>query len=1105
MSLSLSQKAPGTDPEDSPAESAVEEVLSTSPPSDNIQFLEKRERSATAVGMGLVAGPAPKPPGMETRGPFTSQSKLEVLAKSYSGGRDKGGGGGGREGIQNYLMKVDSYRFLSRTSKSVTTGPARKAGSGWGAGRGGGRGRGGTRTEVPHQPASDATTTKKPTTGSAAEASLPTPRRPSQLNMTTEDNPVPSGTQTSDSSENYIEACSNVYVVLAFIVTLLFPTCTLLTAAKSSKVWGYANYLAASASYEAMIVAIFLQPRNNSNKYKALLYTQAFLLLAFPDIINLIFVDSTLMGSAWSFSRVALGLWLLRFVLSVRSRASYLLEQRLSRFLTDNVLFPALSFMGILTFFALDPIKCWLERPDDLEVCKRTLIGQAGLSGILLVHLAFSSMSAVFPKRVRSNHTITLLQFATGNLTFTEGVKLTVLAFAASCAFLLFAQYNARAIINDGEFFFLVGISMLGGLLLLLSGIWEWKSMERETRELEEDGLRDGEAEEVKTEETRMYSAKKLHWGFQAAGAVACCTHTLWSVLRAVTLDEGFGLIQPIMLPFTILLFVVAFIADPKSGERRFEVVLFLSFSAAEILEVVWSIRTGSMGNLILVITRAISWCVLIHLGLKARKLIAAMEDDDLSNFLSVALLENVIQKMTGMLFVTFKALNCIMETGSFKVCETKILCSMHISVYLTGFVATNVIRGAMSEERKRSQAMSWGKLATMKDVRLRHKVSGFLSALTGASGMFLFCLMNSEASRASVLTIQIVGYVGIVALVAVFALELVVLLRTSEERRSSETNLVTEIADFWVGVSVVLTSTYMLLVAAYAIDPLGIWPLIGDLVLPVVSLSYVASVFMKPLRDDGWYKGTFLTGHFSQFAIVCNLLAWVALMKTQAVATAIGCVVRLPLYALTFKLMLDLRNAVAGLPSPVELSDFLLGLLLRTSASVSTIVFFMFEVLSCWIENGFDEVCQNTSSAAMWLSIFLVIGTLMSIASCAAPKVVRDQVTVTKERIATFNLKKKEAIQLFMLIVVGVIALSLLSSLGVRSEPSGFNNNAGLVGVCCSGGILIIEATSLVRAHDVHLHRLSSGVQPNLSRIKSDRKLSTGTLADGMSLGGLV
>ena len=57
-------------------------------------------------------------------------------------------------------------------------------------------------------------------------------------------------------------------------------------------------------------------------------------------------------------------------------------------------------------------------------------------------------------------------------------------------------------------------------------------------------------------------------------------------------------------------------------------------------------------------------------------------------------------------------------------------------------------------------------------------------------------------------------------------------------------------------------------------------------------------------------------------------------------------------------------------------------------------------------------------------MSIFLVIGTLMSIASCAAPKVVRDQVTVTKERIATFNLKKKEAIQLFMLIVVGVIAL---------------------------------------------------------------------------------
>jgi len=38
-----------------------------------------------------------------------------------------------------------------------------------------------------------------------------------------------------------------------------------------------------------------------------------------------------------------------------------------------------------------------------------------------------------------------------------------------------------------------------------------------------------------------------------------------------------------------------------------------------------------------------------------------------------------------------------------------------------------------MSEKQKRSHTVSWGKIATMKGVTLRHKTNGFLSALTGA------------------------------------------------------------------------------------------------------------------------------------------------------------------------------------------------------------------------------------------------------------------------------------------------------------------------------------------------------------------------------------
>ena len=126
----------------------LQEESTIDPPEDLYSLPPSRNRALTALGMGLVGGKAPSLPSSRedvgTRGHSNSQSKLEMLAKSYSGGSEGDQGQGGREGVQNYLMKADSYRFLSRSSKNVTTGPMRNARPGRGRGReGGGGGRGG--------------------------------------------------------------------------------------------------------------------------------------------------------------------------------------------------------------------------------------------------------------------------------------------------------------------------------------------------------------------------------------------------------------------------------------------------------------------------------------------------------------------------------------------------------------------------------------------------------------------------------------------------------------------------------------------------------------------------------------------------------------------------------------------------------------------------------------------------------------------------------------------------------------------------------------------------------------------------------------------------
>jgi len=226
--------------------------------------------------------------------------------------------------------------------------------------------------------------------------------------------------------------------------------------------------------------------------------------------------------------------------------------------------------------------------------------------------------------------------------------------------------------------------------------------------------------------------------------------------------------------------------------------------------------------------------------------------------------------------------------------------------------------------------------------------------------------------------------------------------------------------------------------------------------------------------------------------------------MRSLRVINTIAIIISIPLYIVGFNIALDVRKTLANL-SRAELSTFLLNLLMKGAACLSTMLFFTFEVLVCWIDNEDDKLCLNTSTAVLYLSTFLVIGTAKSLFTLAMPKAVRNVTVMTKEHLASLDVKKKELVQIVLLAAGGVSALSLLSSLGVASAPQETNKIIGLVGFASLAGVLFIEATTLLKNNDIHLQHLSSGVQPNLARIQSDRRLSSGTLSEGVSLGGLV
>ena len=281
-----------------------------------------------------------------------------------------------------------------------------------------------------------------------------------------------------------------------------------------------------------------------------------------------------------------------------------------------------------------------------------------------------------------------------------------------------------------------------------------------------------------------------------------------------------------------------------------------------------------------------------------------------------------------------------------------------------------------------------------------------------------------------------------------------------------------------------------------------------SNLIFPVTTTMYVMSVMAKPLRTDKHYIN-FIYAHFFQYAILGELLWFIGSMRGAWYSVAIGNLVRIPFFALLFKLMLGLRKIISKLPH-VELSNFLVSaLLIKGAACMATVLFFAFELISCWIEEIDDTTfCNNTSTAALYLSTFLMFSTFLGIISKALSRSERGEIILTKERLATFNLNFKEKLQICCLQVVAWCAMLLLSSLGVASEYNNTNTLVGMVGLVLLVFIFVIEGWHLLNTHKKNAARMQSPEFNSLSKVKevkSDRRLSGAQLVEGMTLGGMV
>lgn len=135
-----------------------------------------------------------------------------------------------------------------------------------------------------------------------------------------------------------------------------------------------------------------------------------------------------------------------------------------------------------------------------------------GMALLVTFNFVFEISKQIFTPSSQAKHEINLHEVATGNLSTRKTIKAAGLGITACCAFYLFSQYNTRSNFrNDTELLRILGVMALGMSVMVLYGVWEFRTLWKKMGEDELDELGTATCEEKPP-------VLRLHWVFRAAG-----------------------------------------------------------------------------------------------------------------------------------------------------------------------------------------------------------------------------------------------------------------------------------------------------------------------------------------------------------------------------------------------------------------------------------------------------------------------------------------------------------------------------------------------------------------------------------------------------------
>ena len=569
------------------------------------------------------------------------------------------------------------------------------------------------------------------------------------------------------------------------------------------------------------------------------------------------------------------------------------------------------------------------------------------------------------------------------------------------------------------------------------------------------------------------------------------------------------------LLPIAIILYVVSISAQPRRRSKSYMIFLrvhftsfcWLSFSALATF-------LPSFIPMLLLLTAGLT--LLFHYGLKLRASIDRLPDKDLSEFLVETLFKGSVKASATVLFILFRSAKCMIE-NNLEQCSTNTRCASFVSIFLLFQWYVKLVHGSIRQEWRKEISLSPEKIAKL-DISWRRTAEGIMLAVMGGCGAFLFTLMSAKDPDENL--VMAIGLTGCVAGTVCLVSELITIIREQKKRRTqsqltqpvlaSVEELIDGCSWWYVFASFLLTSSYTLLQVLFAIT-LKKWTIIvDDLIISLVGICMVLTVTLRP-KDDG--AGIMIL-HIQSFLLSVGSEAGAAIGHFRGGVNGKGwsALLRMVIFwPIAYQLALKLRKKTAQQP-PAKLSQYLCNtLLLGGLGAMAPIIFFSFETLSCFASDGLEsDQCENTSGAAMYLSVYLAAITAMSICSKAVSKEDRGE-GLTYKNLAILRLKKMQKVQGALGVVTALTSMYLFSFLGVRGDP---NDRIGIFGAAGAATLIIallIEVYILVFGGLRGVEQpagTSKAAKMSLSGargFRSSRSISLSRITDDMAIAGVV